>query len=1235
MMQNNRTGKRRRPEKSNTWTCSSIATAGKTLVLMIIATACLTTMTYGVSCLVDGYVFNTGHTPVGSGTPVKATNVNTGQQISTATGTGFPPFPPFYNQYKAAYDCIQGVHTVHVYAENATYYGENSSVVPPGGQALLNITLNKLRVPLDLVLDPLSAFVTINSTNIFNVTITNRQAFADTFTVTISYDTDVAYLNQSTITNLASGASRNVTLTARQFLPGNYTVNITVTSNTNPLVTRTYSLDYLVSHVPTLENLTVVPWNVTDPMMPDYLHYLNFTGIAIDLDGGLDTSQILICSDEIPPVNGSCSSENTTLCQFLNAPITASATGVEVECVHATNETIKVFSAYACDSLGQCVEPQVGFWCADECNITVLVNVSNKTFDNSPSFTADVLLNNNVSIGSYCYYKTDYDPTTLQKINTQLKSHLEVTMPEQNWSYLPTNLGRYPQIQHHDYYNGWHNLTVVCNNSGLTGENSTLFKIEYTQRDKVYYRDGDTINLYLALEEPGLTIKMNFSQLDSGFTGTNYAVNNTGLWYNITYNISLGNTRPDGQYNITIEAFNSTGYETMNGSIFMHLHNNWARSDIDNAFDCWSFKQGYHFDEVACDWESDLNHVADLVDVFTVEVSCFDGLDNDLDGRTDINDTDCAGQYYVIRRELGIDSAFLGDPCFNNVCRVCVGGTDSNDDGICDSSNPDGVNVRYLNKVQPGQMFKVKFLKSTGVYAKPVRLSVNYLNTTFNITDSQSWIQQLPVKELGGCTGGTSCRSVTATTFNPPNPDQFNQTYLAEKITMRISNNAAQANYSSVAAGKSIDSIAAFQNLIYFQIRSNAIINETDNATYCFDGEDNDLNEYYDCLDLSCDLTVNPANPGQRCEYGNELTCDDGFDNDGDGYIDCQDNDCFHKNGTTGPCYSVENFNTTSCANSINDDFDWGRFANSTISRSYQDRLGPDIQLTDCLDIDCDGEKGRLTPNALCEYAEEDTCNDNFDNDADGRYDCIGNAYQTSYERDCDRWNNPLGSGPLYPCPRTEQVCYDNLDNDLDSDYPNGTLDPYLNVNIGHGGWDCRDSDCDGKRGDPLSTALCEFADELTCDDGFDNDADNLVDCFDPGTCTNKSGFLINLTGLCRPCPEWENITIDSCRDGKDTDANGATDCDDPDCDGLAGPGRSYCGLIENCTDSTDNDYDGFIDGEDSDCFVVKRYTEMCGDSQDNDGDGDTDCTDADCAANMRCVLGSYNNPCSTIGYVG
>ncbi|MBW2964460.1 hypothetical protein KY363_03285, partial [Candidatus Woesearchaeota archaeon] len=475
------------------------------------------------------------------------------------------------------------------------------------------------------------------------------------------------------------------------------------------------------------------------------------------------------------------------------------------------------------------------------------------------------------------------------------------------------------------------------------------------------------------------------------------------------------------------------------------------------------------------------------------------------------------------------------------------------------------------------------------------------------------------------------------TTFNPPNPDTW-QGALNETIEFNISATTITGLYNTLAAGKSIEGASSYHNLVYFSVENNALIYEGDNASYCFDNEDNDLNDWYDCHDTSCNLTVNPANSSQRCEIPNEITCNDGYDNDRDGFTDCEDNDCFQKNGTTGPCYAIENYAPLSCADRINNDADWGYRCNASVSISRQTRQtqpgwSGTIQLTDCLDNDCNGRVGNLTTGAFCEVCTELTCNDGFDNDADGRYDCTGNAYRTLYERDCDRWHDIL-----ITCPTTETICYDNLDNDLDSDSPNG-LYTWQGVPV-YGGWDCQDMDCNGRVGQQSTGAVCQYRNETECDDGFDNDADGLLDCLDPVYCTNLSGSQYGLPGLCRPCAKVENISTESCRDGDDNDYDGLIDCTDSDCYGYPGPGTQICGLTENnCTDGVDNDRDSLIDINDSDCQTPPTTDELgpgqCDDNIDNDQDGTTDCGDSECENTIICRENTYNKILTDVPYSG
>jgi hypothetical protein len=111
---------------------------------------------------------------------------------------------------------------------------------------------------------------------------------------------------------------------------------------------------------------------------------------------------------------------------------------------------------------------------------------------------------------------------------------------------------------------------------------------------------------------------------------------------------------------------------------------------------------------------------------------------------------------------------------------------------------------------------------------------------------------------------------------------------------------------------------------------------------------------------------------------------------------------------------------------------------------------------------------------------------------------------------------------------------------------------------------DCADTGC-------TPESYCEYP-EVSCDDGFDNDGDGLIDDLDLLDCPVTGGEI--------------------CDNGIDDDGDGLVDCEDHvDCDGQpGGPGGELCAANEVglCTDGFDNDADGLIDDLDLlDCPVT------------------------------------------------
>ncbi|MFH1257167.1 MAG: PKD domain-containing protein [Candidatus Diapherotrites archaeon] len=117
----------------------------------------------------------------------------------------------------------------------------------------------------------------------------------------------------------------------------------------------------------------------------------------------------------------------------------------------------------------------------------------------------------------------------------------------------------------------------------------------------------------------------------------------------------------------------------------------------------------------------------------------------------------------------------------------------------------------------------------------------------------------------------------------------------------------------------------------------------------------------------------------------------------------------------------------------------------------------------------------------------------------------------------------------------------------------------------------------------PPACTPTETPNELTCNDGFDNDCDTLIDCSDPD-CSSASNCI-----SCTPT-EVPEIT---CDDLTDNDCDNLIDCADPDCS-TSPACITTCTPTESpneltCDDGIDNDCDGLFDCGDSDCSSAEN----------------------------------------------
>lgn len=245
------------------------------------------------------------------------------------------------------------------------------------------------------------------------------------------------------------------------------------------------------------------------------------------------------------------------------------------------------------------------------------------------------------------------------------------------------------------------------------------------------------------------------------------------------------------------------------------------------------------------------------------------------------------------------------------------------------------------------------------------------------------------------------------------------------------------------------------------------------------------------------------------------------------------------------------------------------------------------------------------------ECLEMTDCQDNEDNDQDGLIDSEDpgcwddqNDPSTYDERNEDENDATSVCSVNSDCGTDGLVGVSFCTNDdVYQDYRTYTCN-----NPGLGSSSCSNEDT------PILVEVCDnvcsngaCVDLNECQDGSDNDLDDLTDCEDPGCWTDVNNPL-----TCDPTLDDESRATTECQDGIDNDIDFFSDSDDPGC---------WADITNPTTyDPTDNDEsDGtIICSTDSDCDDSDEYTR---DTCVNPGQGDSYCeheqiicvTESDC----------------------
>jgi len=813
--------------------------------------------------------------------------------------------------------------------------------------------------------------------------------------------------------------------------------------------------------------------------------------------------------------------------------------------------------------------------------------MDNPTMDLSPKFRLESNLpikcgytlddKEEFNTGNEYFLNFDSEPLPERKIthlNVKEKAGIEGNVPNE-------------YIENPKYLDANHTLNFKCEgvfNGEL--EKEYTYQLVHPKQNRLFYGDGDTIVFQFFLEEgtSKSLIGADLSNLDSTFSSDKYITwEEDGVYY-LSYEIDEDNEHQDGWKFIYL-----TYPGAVREKVVVHLKNTFTNVDLENSISCNS-KPGYFFNEENCPYDFDVQNMYAFNKEFGNEEFNEEGFD--CEGENAVNTRACASIYYKIRNLKDFQqSIVLDDPCYN--------------DQFC--------------------MFKIRDLGVTGFYNKYASTTGN-LKVRFEMSNSNTVKNNFQVYDFTGtfgqstftnCEGGEFIKSDISGEIKCATPENIRALMNLKIIEAIEGENKPKVQVITDVEGNNRQAVTELE---LFEIRNNkkaSLVNSEallNNGvySYCNDGVDNDLDSPFefdkyggdkaDCRDDDCNgLIVN--NLGNKCELNTELSCNDGFDNDMDdplilkssGYaqliedyqdgtfispkgrfLDCFDTDCFKQAGskvTAEACLVKE----TNCNNGNNDDFDFGKYGQPRISKSYQD-LSDGIALTDCLDVDCDGRSGfancKITGGCLCEYSIDTT----VDSDNDGIPDV--------QDDDLDGDGTKNGNDP-------------DADNDgeVDDNYKDIVSDP--------------DIDNDG---------LLNVNDE-------DIDGDGIENGDDPDA--NGDGVVDD---------KYKDVVIDVEKDtdgdgivdinDKDIDNDGILNGDDPDANGDGIVDDRYKDVVPDKTVDTDNDgkldindedidNDGILNDDDPDAngdgIVDNRYKDIIKDvEKDTDGDGNLDINDDD-----------------------
>ncbi|MBP9850911.1 MAG: DUF11 domain-containing protein, partial [Candidatus Peribacteraceae bacterium] len=365
------------------------------------------------------------------------------------------------------------------------------------------------------------------------------------------------------------------------------------------------------------------------------------------------------------------------------------------------------------------------------------------------------------------------------------------------------------------------------------------------------------------------------------------------------------------------------------------------------SFDCHDGERGA-YPAGKCNYHSPGdNQLMSFVGTFSVP-KCQDGIDNDGDGATDLQDFSCGN-----------------DPNRDDETSPqskCQNGVDDDGDNLIDFPQDPGCTSLQDNDEGPKNLPVFSGNKTADVQSvRPggfVTYSITFTNTSNVPAHNIRIVDTIPSNTVFEPNGSSQGCGVQGSQVHCQNqslaPGQTIQAFLRFRVNANASCGSSNKISNTAQLQQNGQNISGTQ--------TNAAQTPIDCAPQCSDGIDNDNDGATDLQDFSCQ-----NNPNDTDETNPKAQCQDGLDNDGDGKTDIADPRCHTDNNASNP----NSFNPQD-----NDEFP------ADVTQCNDGIDNDNDGATDLQDFSCQNN-----PNDTDETNPKAQCQDGLDNDGDGKTD--------------------------------------------------------------------------------------------------------------------------------------------------------------------------------------------------------------------------------------------------------